>query len=109
VELALTICLSVPNMGMEMQPTDPMDIRYPNWHLRDLHERYREDKSVWSVERNFGPFAAGMVLGDTKVRDRVERDHDRTLYLYSEVNRFTFLATPDSAGVTYKVEFGGAH
>jgi hypothetical protein len=104
VELALTVCLSLPGMGTE---NTPVDARYPNWHLRELHERYREDKSVWSIERKFGPVSAGMVLGDTKYR-RFSSERDRTLYLYTEYNRYIFLVTPDSAGVSYRWTFGGA-
>jgi hypothetical protein len=100
--IALILCLSLPELG----GSGVIDAQYPSWELRELHERYHHDRSLWSLEHRFGPVATGLVIGDTKYR-RFADDHEGTLYLYAERGPFTFLVTPDSAGFSYRWEFGG--
>jgi hypothetical protein len=108
VQLALSLCLSVPGLGTELaQPslTDPVgNWREMHWDWDQLHDRYRQSRKLWSIESHLGDFTAGMVLGDTRNLARIF-DREETLYLYSNYENFTFLVTPDSAGLAYRWQF----
>lgn len=95
----VSICMSLPTLN---EPTKIAD--YPNWQLRQIHNQYNEDKTIWRRRVDIVGAQATLAFGNTsQYREFNLYKSRQTLYLFFKAGNTGFIYVPveNSVSIVY--------